>query len=225
MFNTSCTLRENNWYIIKILYVITSFSQIIRPNKNDIKISCGVKATDLELADAKMQLNNMFYQTSFEKAWALVFKTSDLFIAKRAIIMCNHLSVVDGPMARSIIAPCITRVLFKQGAYYWPIVGTNLYLSKDICIKRSGGYKGERLTENLRDQVLDLVEASVDAHIPPLLFPEGGRSRSLRMLPFRTGIFKKAMELKVPIQPMVTWGAQRLCPPNSKLGNAGKVFY
>ncbi|MFW5811168.1 MAG: lysophospholipid acyltransferase family protein [Thermodesulfobacteriota bacterium] len=48
-----------------------------------------------------------------------------------------------------------------------------------------------------------------------LFFPEGTRSRSLRMLPFKKGAFKMALDLDLPILPITIVGTRDVLPPDS----------
>ena len=48
-----------------------------------------------------------------------------------------------------------------------------------------------------------------------LFFPEGTRSRTLRMLPFKKGAFKMALDLNLPILPITIIGTRDVLPPDT----------
>ncbi|MDL2306846.1 1-acyl-sn-glycerol-3-phosphate acyltransferase [Desulfovibrio sp. OttesenSCG-928-C06] len=55
-------------------------------------------------------------------------------------------------------------------------------------------------------------------------FPEGTRSRSGRLLPFKSGIFRVAAETGTRLVPMVYYNTGKFCPPGSFKVNPQRIF-
>ena len=62
--------------------------------------------------------------------------------------------------------------------------------SRDIAIRRGRGASAKRAMADCR--------ARLEAHVSVMIFPEGTRSRTPEMLPFKDGAFRLAIEAGVP---------------------------
>lgn len=125
--------------------------------------------------------------------------------ATHHFVVCNHHSFID-PFLIIDLFPHPIRFLAKQEARRLPIFGDATASIDAMFINR----------DNVRSQVLVLKkmrEELVKRTTNWLVFPEGTRNRefySQPLLPFKPGAFKQAMEAKVDILPMVTYGFQRI---------------
>lgn len=58
---------------------------------------------------------------------------------------------------------------------------------------------------------------------PLVIFPEGGRSRDGRLLPFRPGAFRIALHAEVPVVPVTIAGAFEAWPAQRRLPRPGRI--
>jgi 1-acyl-sn-glycerol-3-phosphate acyltransferase len=125
--------------------------------------------------------------------------------SKDQFIVCNHHSFID-PFLIIDLFPHPIRFLAKKETRTLPIFGDATASIDAMFIKR----------ESVKSQVLLLRQMKVELEKRTtnwLVFPEGTRNRefySQPLLPFKPGAFKQAMEAKVNILPMVTYGFQRI---------------
>lgn len=124
-------------------------------------------------------------------------------------IVCNHHSFID-PFLIIDLFPNPIRFLAKIETRSLPIFGDATSSIDAMFIKR----------ESVKSQILLLRKMKVELEKRTtnwLVFPEGTRNRefySQPLLPFKPGAFKQAMEAKVNILPMVTYGFQRILDKN-----------
>lgn len=104
------------------------------------------------------------------------------------LLVCNHLSYID-VLALSSIAPCV--FVAKRQVRSWPLFG---YLAR---------FGGTTFVD--RDQPSDAVRVNhelaeaLSAGLVVVLFPEGTSSDGSTVLPFRSALFKPAVQLNQPI--------------------------
>lgn len=124
---------------------------------------------------------------------------------KPYVLVSNHQSMVDIP---------ILCCLFRH--YKWvskfenmniPIVGWFMKLNKDLLIKRSSLRSVRHLSENAAQCIAEGNSL--------MIFPEGTRSGSGKMRPFKEGAFHIALENKVDIVPIVLNNSYNALYPNS----------
>ena len=78
---------------------------------------------------------------------------------------------------------------------------------------------------------LDAVDASAQREAIDLLgqgkalvmFPEGGRTRTGELMPFKTGAFRMALALGVPVVPVAISGAYKIWPASRLLPRPGRL--
>ena len=130
-----------------------------------------------------------------EKAWD----------QKTAVFVCNHITNLD-PAALFFTLPRIAVILKKELGKI-PLLGYVMGLGSFIYVDRS--------TRGSRQKALDEAIKTLKDGISLLVFPEGTRSRTDEMLPFRPGPFTMAIEAQVPVMPITIEGARELMPPGS----------
>lgn len=133
------------------------------------------------------------------------------------MIMANHRSYLDPPL---LIAetPYFLRFLTKRELFFVPIFGWALYTMGQIPIDRAR--KERAIASLMRARRLLKVPG-----ISILAFPEGTRSRSDELLPFKKGAFVFAIENKLPILPVWIAGTRPLLPKGSWRIRKGTVAY
>ena len=131
------------------------------------------------------------------------------------VIICNHLSNLDGPLLVSIL-PIDPRVLIKAEARTIPLIGWIMKLADFVFVDRSSARHRQ---EALNEAITKIREKRYSF----LVFPEGTRSRSGRTQNFKKGSFVMAQRAGVPVLPVRVTGTYRLMPPGRKTCSRGTV--
>jgi 1-acyl-sn-glycerol-3-phosphate acyltransferase len=116
------------------------------------------------------------------------------------VVFCsNHESNVDPPILFQALHPQL-HVLYKAELHKFPLMGTVFDVGGFVPVDRQD-----------RRQSFDSLEqgaASLRAGNSFLIFPEGTRSRSGDLLPFKKGGFIMAIQAQVPIVPVAISGGR-----------------
>jgi len=135
--------------------------------------------------------------------------------AKRpCIYMSNHASILDIMLLISLL-PVDLRFVYKQSLTYIPFVGWAIWLMGMIPIDRSNR---NRAIESLKKAGRNIRHGY---HL--MMFPEGTRTRSGELLPFKRGGFALAMQNELEIVPISLLNSRALCGRNSILARAGTI--
>jgi len=129
-----------------------------------------------------------------------------------AIYLANHASLFDPPLIVSTL-PCRPVFIAKKELARVPILGWIISLAGFIFIDRS---HRARAMESLRSAAERIRDGQSIA-----AFPEGTRTRTGNLLPFKKGIFNLAWEAGVPVIPMGIQGGFRILPPGHWRVNPG----
>ncbi len=138
--------------------------------------------------------------------------------AQPVVIMSNHQSVLDiGALVLSL--PISWRFVAKRELLRIPFFGWALALSGQIMIDRSDRARS----------VASLKRAArrIRSGVNVIIFPEGTRSTSGALRPFKSGGFHLAIEAGAPIVPATVSGSFELIPKRSLKVRSGtiKVVY
>lgn len=132
-----------------------------------------------------------------------------------AVYLFNHSSTLDLFLITALSLPRV-RYIAKRELGYNPLFWVIAKLSGQIMIDRSDPREAvkqiNRAYKYLRKRRFSLM-----------LAPEGTRSRTGKILPFKTGAFHAAVEMGYPIVPIYIEGAFRLCPGKSLVARSGKI--
>ncbi len=107
------------------------------------------------------------------------------------------------------------KYLSKESLVDMPIFGAAMRLVGDIRVVRSD--------RRSRLEAFERCRWWLAQGVPVLFFPEGTRSRSGEMAPFKDGAFRLAIEAKAPIRPVVFAGTRDALPPGAFLFRTAKI--
>ena len=121
------------------------------------------------------------------------------------VIVSNHQSLLDILVAFRLFAHF--KWVSKAEIFNLPFIGWNMVLNRYIKLKR-----GDR--ESIRTMMGDCKNAIAKGS-SVYFFPEGTRSKTGLMRPFKPGAFVLAHELKTPILPIAINGTKNALPKHS----------
>ena len=130
---------------------------------------------------------------------------------RRYVVASNHLSTFDIPLLFRVL-PVNGRFLAKKELYRIPIIGTAMKRIGIIKIDRQAGASS-------RQAINEGVQLAAERGYSLLVFPEGTRSTTGELLPFKKGAFRIAIDTGLPLLPVVLEGTDRISL------RGGKVFY
>ena len=146
----------------------------------------------LQIVDAKCKVFNP-YEFEFKKD-------------RPYIIMSNHLSLYDIPLIFATFPGASVRMIAKKELCRIPVFGWGIKAGECVSIDR----------KNPRQAIKDLARAKekILSGIKIWIAPEGSRSRTGRMGPFKKGGFKLAMSVEAIIVPVAIVGSDKILPPD-----------
>ena len=118
------------------------------------------------------------------------------------VVVANHQSILDILLLSRM--PREMKWVAKEELFKIPWVGTMLRMSGDIAIRRGDADSG--------GEALSRAKAYLARGMSVMIFPEGTRSKTGTMLPFKSGAFRLAIEAGVPVLPVAVHGTARGMP-------------
>lgn len=138
-----------------------------------------------------------------------------LATAGPGILLFNHQSVLD-LLVVSSIWPDNAVVLYKKEFHRVPVLGRMLRALGMLPIDRS----------NRQQAVATMAEAARTIREQGMkvgIAPEGTRSKSDGLLPFKRGPFHLALKTGAPMIPIVLRGVRQVLPPGSMVSRGGTI--
>lgn len=119
------------------------------------------------------------------------------------VLAANHLSYYDTPVLFAKL-PFQFRILAKSGLWKVPFIGWYLQRSGQVPIDQSSARAG----------VASLARGAktLQAGLPLMVFPEGGRTSSGTLQPMAAGAAWMALKAQVPLVPLTLVGTYELLP-------------
>ena len=126
--------------------------------------------------------------------------------SKPHVYAVTHASALDIPVLYANL-PFQFRIVFKKELLSYPLIGGHLRRSGQVCINQ----------QNPTSSIADIRSAvkSLQAGMPLVIFPEGGRTPDGEIKPFLPGAFYLAIKAKVDIVPIALVGTFGLLPMNT----------
>jgi 1-acyl-sn-glycerol-3-phosphate acyltransferase len=118
------------------------------------------------------------------------------------VVVANHQSILDILLLSRM--PREMKWVAKEELFRIPWVGTMLRMSGDIAIRRGDAESG--------GEALGRAKAYLARGMSVMMFPEGTRSRTGTLLPFKSGAFRLALDAGVPVLPVAVHGTARGMP-------------
>jgi 1-acyl-sn-glycerol-3-phosphate acyltransferase len=137
--------------------------------------------------------------------WKFAIHGTPVPPAPLTVVVSNHESNAD-PFIISYL-PWEMKWLGKASLFKIPVVGWSMWLAGDIPVRR--GEKDSAL------QAMAICKRWLDKGMPVMIFPEGTRSKTEELLPFKDGAFRLAIETGADVLPMAVSGTRRALPKHS----------
>ena len=131
------------------------------------------------------------------------------------VVMSNHQSAFDIP-ALAATLPLSWRFVAKRELTRIPIFGWGLLAAGHIVIDRRDNERSVRSLKRAAE--------SVRSGVSVIVFPEGTRSATGELGPFKSGGFYLAIEAGVPILPVTVSGSRRITPRRSLRVESGRIL-
>jgi 1-acyl-sn-glycerol-3-phosphate acyltransferase len=129
--------------------------------------------------------------------------------ARRAVVFCcNHQSNIDPPILFQSLHPRL-HVLFKSELTKLPLLGKAFQIGGFVPI--------DRASREHSMAAIDQAAESLRQGNSFLTFPEGTRSRTDALLPFKRGPFLMALKAQVPVVPVAIQGGSAAMRKGSRI--------
>lgn len=126
-------------------------------------------------------------------------------IAGKTVVVGNHESQAD-PFLISHL-PWEMKWIAKASLFRVPIIGWSMWLAGDIPIRR-----GEQSSAK---GAIATCRRWLEKGMPVMFFPEGTRSQTDELLPFKDGAFRLAIDAQADVLPIAVSGTRKSLPKHS----------
>jgi 1-acyl-sn-glycerol-3-phosphate acyltransferase len=124
---------------------------------------------------------------------------------RRTVCVSNHLSQTDTFLISHL--PWEMKWLAKASAFRIPFIGWAVWLAGDIPVVRGDPASARK--------AMARCARYLEREMPVMIFPEGTRSRDGKMLPFKDGAFRLAIETGADVLPLAVAGSRAALPKGS----------
>ncbi len=130
------------------------------------------------------------------------------------VFVANHASFIDSPVLMSTL-PVTVRFAVKERLTTYPLIG--------LAIRKGNHIPLGKRDQSERVENADAIRAPLDAGTSLFVFPEGTFQAAPRLLPFRLGAFRAAVDAGCPVVPVAIRGTRRIWPAGTRLVRPGRV--
>jgi 1-acyl-sn-glycerol-3-phosphate acyltransferase len=124
---------------------------------------------------------------------------------RKTVVVSNHESNADAFLIS--LLPWEMKWLGKSTLFWVPVVGWSMWVAGDVRVKR-----GDR---DSAQAAMKQCARWLARGMPVMIFPEGTRSTTNEMLPFKDGAFRLAIDAGADILPLAVSGTRASLPKNS----------
>ena len=124
---------------------------------------------------------------------------------RKTVVISNHVSNADAFLISFL--PWEMKWMAKRSLMKIPFVGWSMWLAGDVPVER--GQKDSALA------ALEQCKAWLERGVPIMIFPEGTRSKTGELLPFKDGAFRLAIESGADLLPIAVAGTREALPKHS----------
>jgi 1-acyl-sn-glycerol-3-phosphate acyltransferase len=118
------------------------------------------------------------------------------------VVVSNHESFADILLISHL--PWEMKWLSKAELFRIPVMGWLMHLAGDVPVKRGFGPSAVEAMARCREVLSRRVSV--------MIFPEGTRSPTAELLPFKDGAFRLAIDAGVPVLPLALHGTRNALP-------------
>jgi 1-acyl-sn-glycerol-3-phosphate acyltransferase len=130
------------------------------------------------------------------------------------VVIANHESFADILLLSQL--PWEMKWLSKASMWKIPVLGWSMWAVRDVPVHRGRASSAK--------EALDACRTRLNGNVSVMIFPEGTRSKTAEMLPFKDGAFRLAIEARVPLLPMALFGTrQALAKHDWRIGKTHAV--
>ena len=190
------------------LYFVVSYAELVILALALLFVMC--RLVDL---DKPQEKDNAFYRLIM---YLYVDALITLFKAKihteglektpgegRFLLVCNHQHMADVGVLISNFKKSKIAFISKQENRNMPIIGKFMHRTSSQTLDREDDRQALRV-------ILKCIQLVKDKEVSMAVFPEGTRSKTGKLLPFRNGAFKIAQKANVPIVVCTINGTDKL---------------
>ncbi len=121
---------------------------------------------------------------------------------RACVFMANHVSNLDPPVLVPLL-PGFPSIMLKAELMKLPVLGSAMRMARFVPVERDGGRHAAVRSARAAAEVLQSGRSL-------LVFPEGTRSRTGRLQPFKAGVFHLAQAGGAVIIPVVISGTETM---------------
>ena len=123
----------------------------------------------------------------------------------RTVVVSNHVSNSDVFLISHL--PWEMKYLGKSSLFKIPIIGWLMWVAGDVPVERG--------TKDSIRKAMDICRHHLEQGMPVAFFPEGTRSATGDLLPFKDGAFRLAIEAAAEVLPVAVAGTRDALPKHS----------
>ncbi|NNC20408.1 1-acyl-sn-glycerol-3-phosphate acyltransferase [Corallococcus exiguus] len=126
-------------------------------------------------------------------------------VAPNTVVVSNHESNADCFLISFL--PWEMKWLGKRSLFKVPVVGWMMSLAGDVSVERGDRDSATGAMARCKEWMLK--------GMPVMIFPEGTRSKTDELLPFKDGAFRLAIEMQADVLPLAVSGTRLALPKHS----------